>query len=456
MVWNRFSILVLVQILLIALVGMLITVSLREEFLKMTSAGLILFWLGQILFLNVYMNRIHRDVGRFMEGLRSQDTTRYFSEGKGGRYFRNLYESFNDIARNFRLVRIEKEAENQFFREALNRSASGLIAVGQDGEIKLVNDAALKILEKDNLSTLSELQVEQPELAESFLSDNLINRQIKIQHEGKQIQVALKSTEMLLEEKPVRIISLLDITREMDWQEVEAWQKLIRVLNHEITNSVVPLHLLSTSLLDLYHEGETKLLPGQVDQEIVDRTVLGLETLIKRSSGLAEFINSYKSFTDVGEADRSNLKLSGILQQVKSLLDNELKKAGVELSLEVDPSDLQILADEKLVEQTLINLVKNSLFALEGVSDGMIRCKAYREGKEVALEVSDNGKGIPAEIREHIFTPFFTTRKDGSGIGLSLARQIMQMHRGSIAVNSLEDQYTTFVLTFQNFRKGFV
>ena len=448
MVLNRFNILVFVQILLIALVGMLIAVSFRAEFLKMTTAGLILIWAGQVFFLNFYMNRIHRDVRKFMEGLRSRDTTQYFNEQKAGRYFAMLYASFNEITRNFRLVRIEREVENQFFREALKSSASGLMAVTENGDIKLINDAALQILGMESMNKLSDLKEIHPGFAERVASGDLSNHQLKVTVDRKMHQLAVKASEIRLEGKPVNIYSMLDITREMDRNEVEAWQKLIRVLNHEITNSVVPLHLLSTSLFDLFHDGKKQVAPADINDEMIDRTVLGLSTMIKRSGGLSDFINTYKSFTEVGEPDCSTVQLAELLKHIASLLADELEQAGVKLDLEVHPSDLQVLADEKLIEQTLINLVKNSMFALDQVKNPVIHCRAYAQDHRVSIEVSDNGRGIPGEIIDHIFTPFFTTRKNGSGIGLSLARQVMQMHNGSIRVSSEEGQYTTFTLTF--------
>jgi len=448
MVLNRFNILVFVQILLIALVGMLIAVSIRAEFLKMTTAGLTLLWVGQIIYLNVYLNRIHRDVRKFMEGLRHQDTTQYFNAEKAGPYFDKLYASFNEITRDFRLVRIEREVENQFFREALSRSASGLMAVAEDGEIPLVNDAALQILGLDKLNNLAGLREHFPALAELISARDLTDHQLKIAVNRKMVQLALKATEIRLEEKPVRIYSMLDITREMDRNEVESWQKLIRVLSHEITNSVVPLHLLSTSLFDLFHREEKPLKPGEIDQEIIDRTVLGLKTMIKRSGGLSEFLSTYKSFTEVGEADRSTFQVGDMLHHIASLMADELDQAGVKLTVEVNPAGLQLMADEKLAEQTLINLIKNSLFALEKAKDPVILCRAYEQAQRVCIEVSDNGRGIPEETMDHIFTPFFTTRKDGSGIGLSLARQVLQMHNGSIRVSSIEGEYTTFTLVF--------
>ena len=448
MVLNRFNIIVFIQIILIALVGILITISFRREFMLMTTAGLILLWIGQILFLNFYMNRIHRDVRKFMDALRSQDTSQLFNDRKKEGYFGKLYASFNEITRNFRLVRIEKEVENQFFRETIKQSASGILAVAEDGGISLVNGAALQIFGLDSLKSLSELRTIHPDFADIVASGDIRDHQVKILVNRKMIQLAVKATEMILDGKAVRIYSLLDISREMARSEVEAWQKLIRVLNHEITNSVVPLHILSTSLFDLFHLGERQKSVEELDDEAIDRTVLGLKTIIKRSGGLTDFLNTYKSFTDTGEPDYTSIRISEMFDHIVSLLKDELARSEVEITLDISPSRLQLMADEKLIEQTIINLVKNSVFALEQRESPEICLKAYELGDQVTIEVRDNGKGISEAIIENIFTPFFTTRKEGSGIGLSLARQVMQMHNGSINVTSLEGEYTTFTLSF--------
>jgi signal transduction histidine kinase len=168
MVLNKFSLLVFIQIVLIAIVGLLLVISIQQEFMRMTTAGLGLLWLGLIIFLNHYMNRIHRDVRRFMEGLRSQDTSQYFSEEKAGSYFQQLYSSFNEITRNFRLIRIEKEVENQFFQELIAQSASGIIALTKDRQVKLINDAALEILGLDQLKHLAELEEAYPDVVQIF------------------------------------------------------------------------------------------------------------------------------------------------------------------------------------------------------------------------------------------------------------------------------------------------
>ena len=411
MVLNRFNIIVFLQIILIALVGMLITISYGREFMLMTTAGLFLLWLGQIFFLNFYMNRIHRDVRKFMDALRSQDTTQLFNDRKKERYFGKLYASFNEITRNFRLVRIEKEVENQFFRETIKQSASGILAVTDDEQISLINGAALQIFGVDKLRSLSELKKIHPDFAALVASADIRDHQVTILVKRKMVQLAVKSTEMNLDGTAVRIYSLLDISREMARNEVEAWQKLIRVLNHEITNSVVPLHILSTSLFDLFQDGERQLSASEIDDEVVDRTVLGLRTIIKRSGGLTDFLDTYKSFTDIGEPSYSNIRISEMFDHIVSLLEKELANSGVEIIKDIHPPELNLMADEKLIEQTIINLIRNSMFALEKKDSPEICLKATQFDDQVSIEVSDKGSGISEEIIDSIFIPFLLHAK---------------------------------------------
>ena len=448
MVLDRFNIGIIIQVLLIALVGILLTTVLAKDFMRMTSAGLLLLWIGQILFLIFYLNRIHRDVNRFMEGLRNQDTMQFFHSKRTGRYFRKLYDSFNEITRSFKLVRIEKEVENQFFRDTINQSASGIMASDANGNIILVNRAALDLLGMEHIANLDDLLTIHPGLAGIWSKDKAQDHQVKIVRTGKPVHLAIKTSGIKLQETKATIFSLLDITKEVDRSELEAWQKLIRVLNHEITNSVVPIHVLASSLNEMFEERKEQDPDEKMNNQLADRTILGLKTIVKRSKGLSDFIDTFRNFTSSEKPDFTSIRVSRLFDHVLSLMTGELEKHGVRTDTGTSPEDLEIQADEKLIEQTLINLIKNSIYAIKDTETPMIRLQGYKSENKVSIEVIDNGKGIPEEIRDQIFTPFYTTRKDGSGIGLSLARQVMQMHNGSIHVSTTDNGLTTFTLDF--------
>jgi signal transduction histidine kinase len=229
---------------------------------------------------------------------------------------------------------------------------------------------------------------------------------------------------------------------------VETWQKLIRVLNHEIANSVSPIHVLSTSLYEQFHHGKQRKNHDEIDEKLIGRTIEGLQAIIRRSGGLSDFIDTFRNFTSIGVPDYNKVRIRELLKQVETIMSAEISSSGAEVSVEVIPAGLEVLADEKLIEQVVINLANNALQATRETTKPMIRFRGYQAGKQVCLEISDNGKGIPGDMLDLIFTPFFTTRKEGSGIGLSLARQVMQMHHGSISVSSEEGRQTTFTLSF--------
>lgn len=449
MALNRFNIFVFIQVLLIAGVGLLFSFAIQKDFMRMTSAGLLILWVGQILFLAYYMNRIHRDVGRFMDALRNQDTSQHFTWSKGGTYFQRLYTSFEEISRNFRFVRIEKEVENQFFREIIHQSALGIMAVGEDGTIRLINRAALNLLNVEKLPNLKKLNELYPDFGDAgSVAKDENHQQVKIVMDGKLVHLAVKKTDILMQGDRVEIYFLSDISREMAWNEVETWLKLIRVMNHEITNSVSPIHVLSSSLYEQFHQGKKRKKQDEIDDKMIERTIDGLQAITRRSGGLVDFIDTFRNFTHIGVPDFTRIKIRELLRQVETIMSAEISSSGAEISVEVIPAGLEVMADEKLFEQVLINLVKNALQATRETPKPMIRIRGYQADQQVCLEISDNGKGIPGDMLDLVFTPFFSTRKDGSGIGLSLARQVMQMHHGAISVRSEEESQTTFTLTF--------
>ena len=448
MVLNRFNIYVLIQVLLIAGVGLLFSFAIQKDFMRMSSAGLLIIWVGQILFLTYYMNRIHRDVGRFVDALRNQDTSQHFTWAKGGKYFQRLYTSFEEISRNFRFVRIEKEVENQFFREIIHQSALGIMAVSEDGTIRLINRAALDLLNVEKLTNLKKLNQRYPDFREVGSQTKDSHQQVKIVMDGKLVHLAVKTTDILMQRDRVRIYFISDISREMAWKEVETWQKLIRVLNHEIANSVSPIHVLSTSLYEQFHHGKKRKDQNEIDEKLIEQTIQGLQAITRRSGGLSDFIDTFRNFTSIDVPDYNKVRIRELLKQVETIMSAEISISGAEVSVEVIPAGLEVLADEKLIEQVLINLVKNALQATKETPKPLIRFRGYQAGQQVCLEISDNGKGIPGDMLDLVFTPFFTTRKEGSGIGLSLARQVMQMHHGTISVSSEVGRQTTFTLSF--------
>jgi len=449
MVFNRFNISILIQILLIAITSLAFIWTIHREYMLITSTTLGLVWIGQILYLFFYINRIHRDLQRFIEAFKNQDTSLFFNISSSNKYYKGLYYNFNEIIKNFRLVRIEKEIEHHFFKATLEHVGSGLLAYDDQGDIRLINKAALNLLNLEWLNNISNLDTSYPDLSvtlKTIRADGQHFLKLQVGNEPKHISVRV--SEIKLGDDRIRLLALQDISREIDKSEVEAWQKLIRVLTHEIMNTVSPINLLSGSLINIFEENGKKKPLAVIDDQSIENVLLGLHTILKRSSGLAKFIETYLNLTKIPEPSIAIFKVSHMLNLIRTLLKEDLRKAGIEFAISITPPNLTLAADEKLVEQVLINLIKNSVEALENVEKSSISVNAFKNEGSVCITVEDNGKGIPSEVLENIFVPFFTTKKNGSGIGLSISRQIMQLHNGTIKLKSEPGKGTVFSLEF--------
>lgn len=230
----------------------------------------------------------------------------------------------------------------------------------------------------------------------------------------------------------------------MEEKEIEAWQKLIRVLMHEIMNSIAPITSLASSALDLVKGKED----DAFDSETITDVYNSLETIEKRGHGLINFVDSYRKLTHVPKPTFSEIDVSELFERISSLLKNEIEAQNVAFHTAVSPENLELIADRGLIEQVLINLIKNAREAVVGVDKALVRIEAGINLKSrVEIKIMDNGPGISPEHQERIFIPFFSTKETGSGIGLSLSQQIMRLHHGSISVNSIPGK-TEFRLEF--------
>jgi len=271
---------------------------------------------------------------------------------------------------------------------------------------------------------------------------------LKLTIDNNIVQLSIKAANFKIKNRNIKLISLQNIKTEIDQSEVDAWQKLIRVLTHEIMNSVSPIKLLSSSLIDMFEENNEIKTIDEITNTTIQDSVFGLKTIRKRSSGLSNFVENYKSLTQISKANFSDFKICELFKQINTLLKSELEQKSIQFDLNCQPQDLIIHADEKLIEQVLINLIKNASEALKNSTNPIIKIEAEFINEFVQIKVSDNGPGISSELQDNIFIPFYTTKEKGSGIGLSLSRQIMNLHGGNISVKSEPDNGTAFTLIF--------
>lgn len=310
--------------------------------------------------------------------------------------------------------------------------------------------AAKKILKRPNLKHIDNLGGISKSLVTTLYELNSGERAlVKIHNRDEILQLVISGTEFRLRERNYKLASIQNIQTELEEQELDAWQKLIRVLTHEIMNSVTPIASLASTLNDLVSsqgEGEA---PERLSEESRSDVVGGLDTIQKRSEGLLHFVEAYRNLTRVPAPDLKIFAVKKLLDRVANLMREEVKRSMVAINVAVQPRDLELTADQELVEQILINILKNAIQALKDRGGAKIDLTSRIDARgRVIIQVTDNGCGIPEELQDKIFIPFFTTKEDGSGVGLSLSRQIVRLHHGSISVTSVPGEETTFTLRF--------
>jgi nitrogen fixation/metabolism regulation signal transduction histidine kinase len=325
----------------------------------------------------------------------------------------------------------------------------GILTFKKDGAIQIINNAAKRLLRVDKVERISELREASDLLVEAFLKLKTGGRElIRLKSGDETIQLSIFAIELTLRGEEVKLISMSNIQSELEEKEMEAWQNLVRVLTHEIMNSVTPISSLAGVVEEeLQKKLETNHLSMQRDE--AEDMHLSVQTISKRSEGLIKFVKEFRSLTHIPKPKVLQVAVKPLLDELAMLHKKELADNNIAISVLVEPETMMVMADKTLIEQVLINLIKNAIQAFGEKTDKKISLYAHlNETGNVLISVKDNGTGIEPEALEKIFIPFFSTKKTGSGIGLSLSRQIMRQHEGNISVKSEMGEGTEFVLRF--------
>ena len=400
-----------------------------------------------------YVESTNRKVTFFLESIENSDFTAKFSrDSKYGNSFRQLNKAFNHVLDAFREVRAEKEEHLQYLNTVVQYVRVGLISFDQDGKVELFNNAAIKLLGTPYIRNISELETNNSRLLKILLKlkpgDTAL---LKRSTNQRELQLSITATELRLRGKAFKLVSMQNIQPELQQKEVEAWQNLARVLRHEIMNSITPIVSHVETLNEILNDElswtpDKKLLTLETTVDITK----ALKTIEKRSKGLLHFVNAYRSFSEIPTPNFAFLKVHDLLERLVQLFDREIKKQEIKVQLEVKPRDLEISADHELMETVMINLFKNAIEAVGKSAKPKIELIGrVNDQSHVLIEIKDNGEGIIHEAQQKIFIPFYTTKEKGSGIGLSLSRQIIQLHHGKLSVQSdPENRKTVFTIQF--------
>ncbi|MBK7628911.1 MAG: ATP-binding protein [Bacteroidales bacterium] len=397
-----------------------------------------------------FLNTTNKKIRFFFDSVRNDDSSLSFPGDIKGLAFSELYESMNRVNRQIQKLKIVNRQQEQYFQTLLEHLATGIITYDSRGHVMHANSAAKRLLSAEVLTHLSQIERIDKKLFNTINNIKPFERKlVALNNERGETQLSLKATSFGMKENELIILSVQDIKHELDEKELESWMKLIRVLMHEIMNSITPITSLSESLSKIYTKNGDPVPPEEVTSKAIDTTLQGLNVIKDQGKGLMSFVESYRKLTKVPEPEKKIFRVTDLLSRVKILYESLETSRKVELSVKVINPDLEIFADQNLISQVLINLLKNALEANENNPDTRITIIANTDiDNRPELCVIDNGPGISEAKLDEIFVPFFTTKDKGSGIGLSISRQIMKVHGGNLKVRSVPYKETVFCLSF--------
>jgi two-component system, NtrC family, nitrogen regulation sensor histidine kinase NtrY len=429
------------------------TLLLGYFFIEVRSIRLSIIFLVIIIVFTVslikYLNTTNRKISYFFNSVRNNDSTLTFPVEDKNKVVREIYLNMNRVNRQIQQLKIENRHQEQFFGILLEHLATGIITYNNKGFIQHANSSAKNLLSVEVLTHLQQIERIDQKLYHAITTIKPMERRLVAFNSARgEIQLSLKATSYKTNDDELMILSLQDIKNELDEKELDSWMKLIRVLMHEIMNSITPITSLSESLTLVISADGKPIMPENVTNKKIITMLQGLDVIKEQGKGLMSFVESYRKLTRIPEPERKLFKLGDLLNRVKILYDS-IGDSSINLEVSLIDHDVEVFADQNLISQVLINLLKNAIEANENNPNLRITMSTGIDSdNHPEICISDNGIGIPEENLDEIFVPFFTTRKNGSGIGLSLSRQIMKMHGGNLNVRSIPGKETVFCLSF--------
>ncbi|NQZ44688.1 MAG: histidine kinase [Flavobacteriaceae bacterium] len=443
---RNFYLQMIVRVILITLTALGIAYCVfHQSYAGVVFAAFLL--IVQVVSLIRFINNTNRKIAYFFDAIRNEDFTLRFPERVTIKSFKELNQSLNRVNGLIQEVHLQLQIRENYYQEILKQANIGIMTFNERGHILFANPTLEKLLNHSPLNHIKQLAKIDQGLFEIFKPFTAFERKLfQLTNEREQKQLAIKCTPMVMDKDPLLLVVVQDIHHELDEKETDSWVRLIRVLTHEIMNTITPITSISDSILKHFQNGDQD--DAESTEHKMASAIKGLEVIRGQGSDLMDFVQSYRSFLSVPKPDKELVSASAFFEKVQLLTSKEAV-GKVAFEWKVAPEDLELYIDEKQLTQVLINLVKNAIHSLEQGDGGLIEVTAgtAASGKKF-VEVKDNGPGIPKELADEIFVPFFTTKDKGTGIGLSLSKQIMQQHGGSLKLHSIPNQETVFTLLF--------
>ncbi|WP_420386900.1 sensor histidine kinase [Roseivirga sp.] len=444
--FNRFRLFVLLRVvvLFITVSAFVYLVFFDEKYVTTVVTGFLIIF--EVFELFNYIESTNKKLRRFFDAIKYNDFNMSFThDNKLGKTFKELNMAFKEV---IDAILLERQKREEFFQElqvVVENIASGIVSIDDDNKVKFINRSALNLLNLNNDRNIS-INRTYPEIREILKELGSLPRIIYKTQNGKELAVFI--TRYKLGSESFRLLAFQDIKAELQSRELEAWQNLTKVLRHEIMNSIAPISSLTSTLKEVIAEDvQRKPDANVISDDSLEDLEEGLRTISGRSDGLINFINAYRDYTNLPEPNLQDRDVNQVVERSVALMKSEFE--GNQLKLKLLRQQTVVSLDDQLIEQVLINLIKNAREAVENQPDALVEIQVdYKDG-QTSVSVKDNGPGITEEAKEKIFMPFYSTKKRGSGIGLSLSKQIMQLHGGDLRVESEIGKGACFVLCFQ-------
>lgn len=394
------------------------------------------------------MEKPLRDLNRFFQAVEYSDFSLTFSTSSQDRALKELHQSFDHVIQAFQKARAEKEAQYRYLQTIIQHVGIGILVYKQDGTVDMINQAARRLFKLTQIKEIGALGRLDPALPQCILKlkpEEKTRIQFMDPDSGNAMDLSIHAAQFVVQNEQMTLVSIQNIQSELEEKELEAWQNLIRVLTHEIMNSITPIASLASTANRLVE----KIRERPDEPESIADLKQAVQTIESRSQGLLKFVQSYRELTRIPKPEFQIVSIEKLFNRIMTLMSPRFKEKGISFTQQVEPKTLEITADSNLIEQVLINLLQNAVDWAGTKPGGKILLQAgMGQSGHPVIHVMDNGPGIAKEALEKIFIPFFTTKEDGSGIGLSLSRQIMRLHHGSISAVSEPNKQTVFTLKF--------
>lgn len=439
---KRYFVTIVLNVLLIIIITIASTLSIALNIYKFVGYGMFIIVIILMYRLIKFIGKTNKKIIYFFDSVQNNDHTLYYPEKTKDYAFRQLNKGLNRINKLIQEVKLKNQEQEQYLAAILEHIDTGIVIMNKNGAITQANTKAKELLNYKTLTNIVQLKKVDTKLYDTFLELKENSKKlVKINNYDNSSQLSLRATIFSGIKKQLILVSVNDIRSELDEKEIESWIKIIRVMTHEIMNSIAPITSLSETLMEYYSNRD------EITEDKIDNTIKGLKIIKDRGVGLIDFVDSYRKLTKIPPPTLKDVNVAGLINRVMLLMELENGFERIEFKSKIYTDNLSIYVDENQITQVLINLIKNAIQALNDTHNPKISIIAQRLiNNKTEISVIDNGYGVSQDLMEHIFVPFFTTKDNGGGIGLSLSKQIMRNHKGSIEVYSQPKEFTKFSL----------